>query len=256
MDNINNQNHTKRNNNKGLASAPISLKGFFGNDSSSDSDNDESSINDAASTAVAFEQVYETQEIMLCKTGMKIRQFSWHKANANQVWPGTFRLAEYIDENRKHYYTDGDILELGAATGALTIFLLKNTTQRHYNIITSDIKDDGEVEINIKFNLMLNCIDSSYHKHVPYTWNDGKFPTINHKIKYIVASDILLYVSAYPDLIITLNDVFSIYDIEEFIMSWQRRIAESKIFFEMLIDNGYTCDAVENWSGLYVIKRK
>jgi hypothetical protein len=44
----------------------------------------------------AFSQLYEVQDLDIGGTVFKIRQFAWHGANANKVWPGTFNLAEHI----------------------------------------------------------------------------------------------------------------------------------------------------------------
>lgn len=44
-------------------------------------------------------------------------------ANANKVWPGTFILADFMSKHEGRYKGKGRILELGAATGALSIFL-------------------------------------------------------------------------------------------------------------------------------------
>ncbi len=67
------------------------------------------------------------------------------------MWPGTFVLAEFVDANIADLIT-GKVLELGAATGALSLFL----KSRGIDVITSDICDDGEVESNIKYNFELN----------------------------------------------------------------------------------------------------
>ncbi len=80
-----------------------------------------------------------------------MRQFSWHCANANKVWPGTFVLSEYID-SRIDFFRCGQVLELGAATGALSMFF----TRRGVRVVTSDIDDGGDVEANIKYNFELN----------------------------------------------------------------------------------------------------
>jgi predicted nicotinamide N-methyase len=100
---------------------------------------------------------------------LKVRQFSWHMANANKVWPGTFALAMYIEENRGKY-SSGPILELGAATGALAIFL--SAPPRSFDVTTSDIDDGGDVEANIAHNFALNSKLSSHCD--PYKDNIGK----------------------------------------------------------------------------------
>jgi predicted nicotinamide N-methyase len=81
------------------------------------------------------------------------RQFSWHKANANKVWPGTFNLADFVLANAARY-RGGRVLELGAATGALSMCMLSEPIS--LDVVTSDIEDEGEVERNIQYNFELN----------------------------------------------------------------------------------------------------
>lgn len=130
--------------------APIGLGGLFGNESDNDDDND-------VKYSKEFEQIYDIQDIVIGNIELKIRQFSWHEANANQVWPGTYRLAEYIDNNRDKYSV-GKILELGAATGALSIYL--SSAPRNFDMVTSDI-DDG-IYLLIIYYLIIMCY---YHYH-------------------------------------------------------------------------------------------
>ena len=117
--------------------------GFF-----ADSDSEEE--RDPGASA-GFTEIYEIQELQLSTSKFQVRQFSWHRANANKVWPGTFVLAEYVDANLA-LLLNGKVLELGAATGALSLFL----KSRGIDVITSDICDDGEVEANIRYNFELN----------------------------------------------------------------------------------------------------
>ena len=226
--------------------APICLGNFFaeaGDDAGSDEDANET----------GFAQTYEVTELEVLGKIFRVRQFAWHRANANKIWPGTFNLAEYIDAHQTRY-RDGSVLELGAATGALTLFL--STSPHSFNITTSDIDDGGEVEENIAHNFRLNGLEPPLH--VPHTWGDG-WPTIlpsssnsassnasssgssispalsitnavpqdsTHRqseplvqpqsppaeprssFRFIIASDILLYVSAYPALVKTLCELF------------------------------------------------
>lgn len=51
------------------------------------------------------------------------------------------------------------MLELGAATGALSMFLARRGVQ----VVTSDIDDGGDVEANIKYNFELNGTDGIDH---------------------------------------------------------------------------------------------
>ena len=66
---------------------------------------------------------------------------------------GTFVLAEYL-EAKSEKYRSGKILELGAACGALSMFMC--LPPRSFDVVTSDIEDLGEVEENIKYNFELN----------------------------------------------------------------------------------------------------
>ena len=129
--------------------APISLGGFF----------DVAGDDDYVEHENGFEQIYDIQEgIRIVDLTMRIRQSAWHMANANKIWPGTFALAEFLHENISNY-SSGTILELGAATGALAIFL--TSPPRNLAVITSDIDDNGEVEANILHNFQLNGMHKS-----------------------------------------------------------------------------------------------
>ena len=174
----------------GGVEAPISLGGLF---TGADSDEDS---NDG------FRLEYSTQAISLCDISLQIRQYSWHMANANKVWPGTFSLANFLFAHKARY--DGyPMLELGAATGALSIFLKKLSPS--FDITTSDINDEGDVEENVKYNFVHNGLDIV--PHIPHTWGQEWPLSINDKetneeqcivdissFRYIIASDILLYV--------------------------------------------------------------
>lgn len=128
-------------------SAPVGLRGLFPD---SDSDNDETS---EGNNDGKFEQLFEVQPKEFANKTIQIRQFSFHSANANQVWAGTFDLAKYIEDNMDRFL-NAKILELGAATGALSIYL--RSPPYSLNLITSDIDDGGDVEQNIRFNFNLN----------------------------------------------------------------------------------------------------
>jgi hypothetical protein len=185
-----------------------------------------------ASKVSSFKQIFEVEKLRILDENFLIRQFSWHRANANQIWPGTFLLAEYLRDNVASYQ-NGPILELGAATGALSVYL--RCPPRSFDVITSDIDDGGDVENNIAYNFELNgriCNAFFYllsfmifflqgmkpPLHIPFTWGTPWNEAVgrvrnrilkNHKsleqsleisaalamrFKYIIASDILLYV--------------------------------------------------------------
>ena len=70
------------------------------------------------------------------------------------MWPGTFNLADFLCRHSERYLRSGTILELGAATGALSIFIKKQYP--HISLITSDIDDGGDVMSNIAYNCERN----------------------------------------------------------------------------------------------------
>ncbi|ETV79278.1 hypothetical protein H257_07333 [Aphanomyces astaci] len=197
--------------------APVSLSGLFA--ASSDSEADE------------FENEFEIQNISIGDDKYRIRVFSFHEANANKVWPGMFSLADFMDSHVR--YSTGRIMELGAATGALAIHL--RSSPRNYDVMTSDICDDGAVAANIEFNSILN--GQAIGCHYAHTWGTGwAHPG---QIRFVIASDILLYVSAYGALVETLLEIFAVNQAEEFLMSWRRRIADSSIFFDLMKAAGF-----------------
>jgi methylase of polypeptide subunit release factors len=106
-------------NKNGGVDAPISISDLFNtNDDETEENND-------------FENIYEVQSLKVGNNLLKIRQSSWHKTNANIVWPGTFLLIEFMIQNSSRYMS-GRIIELGSATGALAISLKKN----NFDLIT------------------------------------------------------------------------------------------------------------------------
>lgn len=182
---------------------------------------------------------------------LTIREFSFHQFNANLLWPGTFTFCEWLIQNR--YLLDGkNILELGSGTGALAIFLNKYF---RVNITTSDF-DDKEIEENIAYNCKAN--DVKLLSHVRHTWGES-FPVSEPDWDLIIASDILLYVKQYPNLIKTLSFLLKSYKQKNtkselagssqqknfvtesgedlqlqtplFLMSWRRRIGGEEAHF-------------------------
>ena len=159
---------------------------------------------------------------------------------ANKVWPGTFTLADFMMKHRDRFL-QCSILELGAATGCLSIYLTMMLHPHNTSLVTSDIDDGGEVEANVKYNFLRNGLLEPIH--VPYTWGT-RWPNDiipSSSFRYIVASDILLYVKAYPQLVQSLVALFDGGTVMEFIMSWQRRIADSIQFFDLMKLSNFIC---------------
>lgn len=94
---------------------PIDLCGFF----QSNDDSEDEVVDDDRK---GFENEGENQLLTIGGIKLTIRQYSWHQTNANQVWPGTFALADFIHCRADRYKT-GKMIELGSATGALAIYL-------------------------------------------------------------------------------------------------------------------------------------
>jgi predicted nicotinamide N-methyase len=250
--------------------APQTLVGLFPPDSDDDDDQQVDEIQNEHSLC------FEVQQIILAGETLQIRQYDFHSHNANRVWPGTFNLAEYLLAKDEHddtfLHQRGKILELGTATGLLAIRLaLSSVNHNPYNnrtgedtlqscccstIVTSDVDDEyGDVETNLQFNYELNGI-SRPPIHIPHTWGTGwqasveKFLSKKHNTQEnvpslvqfdtIVASDILLYVSAYSSLVQTLSEIMKINQHSKLILSWNRRMKESSEFFERMKDAGFS----------------
>ncbi|KAK8600106.1 hypothetical protein V6N13_060075 [Hibiscus sabdariffa] len=177
-----------------------------------------------------------------------IREFSFHQLNANLLWPGTFAFAEWLVQHQS-WIEGRRCLELGSGTGALAIFLQKSF---NLDITTSDY-DDREIEENIAHNCQANGI-TSVLPHIRHSWGDT-FPTAEPDWDLIIASDILLYVKQYPNLIKSLSFLLKSYKPKDdkaapagndqcsgtrmglpapaFLMSWRRRIGkeDESLFF-------------------------
>ncbi|XP_020589706.1 protein-lysine methyltransferase METTL21B [Phalaenopsis equestris] len=204
-------------------------------------------------------QNYEERTHTFAGVVLTIREFSFHQFNANLLWPGTFAFCEWLSQNRS--LIEGQrILELGSGTGALAIFI-----RRFFGVdITTSDFDDEEVEENIAYNCKANEV--KVLPHVRHTWVET-FPVLEPDWDLIIATDILLYVKQYPNLIKTLSFLLKNYkqrniksEVTEssqhrriltasgeelqlqqpvFLMSWRRRLGgEESLFFSGCEDAG------------------
>ncbi|KAH6798225.1 S-adenosyl-L-methionine-dependent methyltransferases superfamily protein [Perilla frutescens var. hirtella] len=187
-----------------------------------------------------------------------IREFSFHQLNANLLWPGTFAFAEWLVQHRQ-WIEGRRVLELGSGTGALAIFLRKSF---QLDITTSDY-DDAEIEENIAYNCRVNGV-TPVLPHIRHSWGDA-FPVSNPDWELIIASDILLYVKQYANLIKSLSFLLNSYKPKAsdavslmrnehndscvltrpaFLMSWRRRIGkeEESLFFTGCEEAGLEVD--------------
>ncbi|XP_050214231.1 uncharacterized protein LOC126665448 [Mercurialis annua] len=225
--------------------ALFSPSSLFAGDGDSDSDSGFDSTSDKGNNE-ALENYVERRH-SFPGVELVIREFSFHQFNANLLWPGTFSFAEWLVEHRLDL--DGRrCIELGSGTGALAIFLGKSF---NLDITTSDY-DDHEIEENIAHNCRVNGIKPAL-PHIRHSWGDA-FPTADPDWDLVIASDILLYVKQYPNLIKTLSFLLKSYkpksdkvvkEIKQnegtyiklprpaFLMSWRRRIGkeDESLFF-------------------------
>ncbi|XP_057520013.1 protein N-terminal and lysine N-methyltransferase EFM7 isoform X1 [Amaranthus tricolor] len=218
-----------------METALFSPSSLFGDASDSSSDEE---INDGVNhNFVERNHQFPGMELI-------IREFSFHQFNANLLWPGTFAFAEWLVQHRA-WIEGKHIIELGSGTGALAIFLKK---MFQIDITTSDYNDQ-EIEDNISYNCMINGITPAL-PHVKHTWGDD-FSNVNPIWNLVIASDILLYVKQYPNLIKTISFLLKSYQPKEnmlaphneqddvlpdpaFLMSWRRRIGkdDEALFFK------------------------
>ncbi|XP_022151593.1 protein N-terminal and lysine N-methyltransferase EFM7 isoform X2 [Momordica charantia] len=206
-------------------------------------DEDESSNDEGTSET---QQSYEERKHQFPGMELVIREFSFHQLNANLLWPGTFAFADWLVQNSS-WVQGRRCIELGSGTGSLAIFLRKSF---NLDITTSDY-DDQEIEENIAYNCRVNGITPAF-PHVKHTWGD-KFPISDPDWDLVIASDILLYVKQYPNLIKTLSFLLKSYNFKQdckeiaslpatgsdetgaqpmCLMSWRRRIGkEDELLF-------------------------
>ncbi|KAG0499080.1 hypothetical protein HPP92_003771 [Vanilla planifolia] len=109
---------------------------------------------------------------------LTIREFSFHRFNANLLWPGTFTFCDWLSQNKS--LVEGQrILELGSGTGALAIFIHKSFG---VDITTSDV-DDKEVEENIAYNCKANEVNVLPHmRHVK------QYPNLIKTLSFLLKS--------------------------------------------------------------------
>ncbi len=238
--------------------APFSFGGLF--------NSPEENAALASSSSDAFENESEEQTINVAGLDLKVRQFVFHSHNANRVWPGTFNLAEYYlcglgGDLTELTSPSSWVLELGSATGLLALRLSLAGVS---NLVTSDVDDGGDVAANIRFNYERNGLGGgAVPQHVAHTWGtEWRSPercSPSGLFDVVLASDILLYVAAYPALVKTLAELLP-FEGEgsgggrrKFVMSWNRRMEESGAFFEMMKERGFDCEHVGRC--VFVFKR-
>jgi hypothetical protein len=109
---------------KATITLPVSLTGLF------DTESDQEDNAENGTKENGFQNEFEIVKIVLGGMNLAIRQMVWHQANANLIWPGTYNLVDHIlsvkdSDSELLRYQTGKSLELGSATGALSIALTK-----------------------------------------------------------------------------------------------------------------------------------
>jgi hypothetical protein len=257
--------------------APQTLVGLFPPDSDDETDDQENRMhhNDGHSLCYEVQRISLAGEILQIRQ----YDFHSHNANRvwpGTFNLAEYLLAEKDNESNDSFVQQwGRILELGTATGLLAIRLALSSVDHDprnnrtgedamprccTTIVTSDVDDEyGDVETNLQVNYELNGI-SRPPIHIPHTWGTGWKPSVeklllktnnNEHIREesvsslmqfdtIVASDILLYVSAYPALVQTLLEIMKLNPNSKLVLSWNRRMKESAEFFERMTNAGFS----------------
>eukprot|EP01112_Ceratiomyxa_fruticulosa_P005493 TRINITY_DN1612_c0_g2_i1.p1 TRINITY_DN1612_c0_g2~~TRINITY_DN1612_c0_g2_i1.p1 ORF type:complete len:237 (-),score=61.03 TRINITY_DN1612_c0_g2_i1:199-840(-) len=193
-------------------------------------------------------QVYEENIYDIHGVEIKIREFEYSSTNAGIVWSSSFPLCEYITENIG-VFKGKRIVELGAATGLVSIYLKKRFD---LDVTTSDITN-SEIEENIKHNCELNDVQVP---HFPHLWGDEISPEKN-KFDIVLASDILIYENHYEELLKTLSTLLGRDSENSFmIMTYKRKPHREKLFWQLLEENGFAYELLGSKTWKIVYKKK
>ena len=138
------------------------------------------------------------------------------------MWPFNAKMAQFIRDNWSRFQGKR-ILELGAGTGILAIFLKKLGLE----VVTTDY-DDVQIEENIHHNCELN--DLQPIQHVRHSWGTTFPSEFLNSFDLVIANDIFLYTKEYPNLVNTMQQLVRDKSIH-CIIGWQRRIEDSMLFF-------------------------
>jgi predicted nicotinamide N-methyase len=103
-----------------------------------------------------FQQIYDENSHDFGGVHLKIREFSFHRFNANQVWPGNQIFAEFL-KGQVEFLKGKKVLELGSGSGILSIFL----RILEVDVTASDCPDE-EVRENIMFNAKENGVELEF----------------------------------------------------------------------------------------------
>ncbi|EGC40004.1 hypothetical protein DICPUDRAFT_147171 [Dictyostelium purpureum] len=191
-----------------------------------------------------IEQVFEEKTLEIYDKTIKIREFHFSTTNAGYIWPSTYTIIDYILAH-KEKFENKKIIELGSATGILSIFL----NAKGFDVTSSDY-NNPEISENIEYNKSLNNIN---FRHIPHTWGDT-FEENDKNFDIVIASDILLYVMYFEKLMLTLRQLMDNKENSFMLMAYGRKLYDSKKFFVLLEENDFEYELVG--SKMWIIKKK
>jgi hypothetical protein len=196
-----------------------------------------------------FEQTYEERVVALAAgLAVRVRERAYHVHNANRVWPGTAVLAAWLAAHPDTWARPPrPVLELGAATGVLSVFLTRLAADMAWReahglggddgalaLTTSDYADD-EIGPAIASTFALNGLPPP--PHWAHTWGTLPLPPDLPRFRTIVANDVLLYVKQYPNLVATLVALLRHGgDGTAVVLSCQRRLGQADRDFLALME--------------------
>lgn len=181
---------------------------------------------------------------------IKIREFAFHSHNANFVWKGNEEFASWMLSNAESLKSK-KLLELACGTGILSIFMKK----QGWDVTSSDY-NDGVIDRNMTFNVLLNGLEAASIPHLPYTWGEP-FPQYAPIYDVIIANDILIYESTYQLLANSLKAILSRHPnassppsdprAPRFILGHKRRIKTNPTFFDIILSTGMYWRKIANY---------
>lgn len=209
-------------------------------------------------TAEAWASEETTETVEMDGGSVEVFELAFHPRNAQAVWPGNMAVSEFLRSKLPQLQGSKGILEIGAATGALSIFMQKHLGLT--TVATSDGKTEGaEVEANISRNFEHNAA-GAVPVHFQHDWGDAVAPRMCSDYDVIVGNDLLVYAASYPMLVSFLRDLLAPAEGEEgkassvktFVLGSHRRavmkpgldadgVGEPN-FFEQIEAAGFRCE--------------
>lgn len=223
----------------------LGLGSFFGNSSS---DEEEAVATEDTDELLAKEGDIRDYVLIPDVCTVKIREFAFHSHNANFVWKGNEEFATWMLANKASLGTQR-ILELACGTGILSIFM----KLQGWNITSSDY-NDGVIDRNMTYNVVLNGLAGDAIPHIPFTWGDP-FPESAGIFDVIIANDILIYQTTYALLARSLKEIMGRHpnassvspDAPRFILGHKRRVKASPSFFDVVTSEGLYWRKIANY---------